>query len=333
MVSNVLSHVAGDCRRSPSSWTMGLIRFYVLSRVDVSSEDLGYTDYWAMRKACRYNALESGYAPAMSSSACRLLMKRFSSLHDFRDLPESMWRPGGAASGHPVVLGSAEQEAKRFLQRKLMAKGVDEWSRPPPPGVAGERLSDLLRQHQRQGREVVGHGRLPMRDPDYLAPGRGWAAPGGTLNGVPHDLPVFGLVPTVLRRAIHSVDGGTRWRGGVDVAASYEGMVVLWCLAGRGVVSGKLTFVLLIPGPIARHFWYGPHGTLLRDSHLFLKFRVASGGGLYHADEVPWSLKSDYFRSLHARAEMMSEKVGVRKSGRYRQYSPLCCTSCLLTGK
>ena len=312
---------------------MGLIRFYVLSRVDVSSEDLGYTDYWAMRKACRYNALESGYAPAMSSSACRLLMKRFSSLHDFRDLPESMWRPGGAASGHPVVLGSAEQEAKRFLQRKLMAKGVDEWSRPPPPGVAGERLSDLLRQHQRQGREVVGHGRLPMRDPDYLAPGRGWAAPGGTLNGVPHDLPVFGLVPTVLRRAIHSVDGGTRWRGGVDVAASYEGMVVLWCLAGRGVVSGKLTFVLLIPGPIARHFWYGPHGTLLRDSHLFLKFRVASGGGLYHADEVPWSLKSDYFRSLHARAVMMSEKVGVRKGGRSRQYSPLCCTSCLLTGK
>ena len=312
---------------------MGLIRFYVLSRVDVSSEDLGYTDYWAMRKACRYNALESGYAPAMSSSARRLLMKRFSSLHDFRDLAESMWRPGGAASGHPVVLGSAEQEAKRFLQRKLMAKGVDEWSRPPPPGVAGERLSDLLRQHQRQGREVVGHGRLPMRDPDYLAPGRGWAAPGGTLNGVPHDLPVFGLVPTVLRRAIHSVDGGTRWRGGVDVAASYEGRVVLWCLAGRGVVSGKLTFVLLIPGPIARHFWYGPHGTLLRDSHLFLKFRVASGGGLYHADEVPWSLKSDYFRSLHARAVMMSEKVGVRKGGRSRQYSPLCCTSCLLTGK
>ena len=162
---------------------MGLIRFYVLSRVDVSSEDLGYTDYWAMRKACRYNALESGYAPAMSSSACRLLMKRFSSLYDFRDLAESMWRPGGAASGHPVVLGSAEQEAKRFLQRKLMAKGVDEWSRPPPPGVAGERLSDLLRQHQRQGREVVGHGRLPMRDPDYLAPGRGWVAPVGPSTG------------------------------------------------------------------------------------------------------------------------------------------------------
>ena len=97
-------------------------------------------------------------------------------------------------------------------------------------------------------------------------------------------------------------------------------------------MTGILTVLPPFPGPIVRHFWYGPHGSLLRDSHLFLKFRVTSGGGLYHAAEVPWSLKADYFRSLHARANELWERVGVRQDGR-RRYSPLCCTSCLVTGE
>ena len=331
-VRNVSPLVADACRRSPSKWTADQISFYVMGREETSPSAMKYADYWTVRRSCRAAALERGYTPVESREAREKLMRwHFRSIRDFRDLAESLRRPGGVASGLPVALTSPERAAKRFLQRYL--KGDGEWSRPLPPGAFNARLSDILRAHQQRGREIVGHGPVAMRDPGWSVLHRPWAAPRGTLNGEPYALPIFGVAPVILRRTIHSVDGGTRWPGTPDVGPfPYEGRFVPGCGGGRGLVGGKLTF-LLLPGPIAKHFWYGPRGSLLRDSHLFLKFKVTSGGGLYHGAEVPWSLKSEYFRSLHDRVQKAMDSVAPRPDGRGLHHSAVCCTSCLLTGE